>query len=100
MYNDFVLIGPKSDPAKVAGSKDILEAPRKMKERARRSSRAGIAAERIWPSWTCGRRAAIDIEKEKGPWYRETGQGMGPALNSASSMNAYFSPTAARGSLS
>jgi len=34
--------------------------------------------------------AAIDIEKEKGPWYRDTGQGMGPALNTASSMNAYI----------
>ena len=34
--------------------------------------------------------AGVDIDKEKGPWYRETGQGMGPALNTASSMNAYL----------
>src|SRR5258708_37821830 len=34
--------------------------------------------------------AQIDIDKEKGPWYRDTGQGMGPALNTAASMNAYL----------
>ena len=90
MYNDFVLIGPKQDPAKVAGGKDILEALRKI-EAAKppfvsRGDRSGThAAElRYWKD------AGIDIEKAKGPWYRDTGSGMGPALNTAASMNAYI----------
>ncbi len=90
MYNDFVLIGPKSDPAKVAGGKDILEALRKVKGAAApfvsRGDRSGthMAELALWKS------SGIEIEKEKGPWYRDTGQGMGPALNTASSMNGYI----------
>lgn len=90
MYNDFVLIGPKSDPAKVAGGKDILEAFRKIESSkapfVSRGDRSGthIAELDLW------RAAGIDIQKAKGPWYRDTGQGMGPALNTASSMNAYL----------
>jgi tungstate transport system substrate-binding protein len=90
MYNDFVLIGPKSDPAKVGGGKDILDALKKIKAAGApfvsRGDRSGthMAELDLWKG------AAIDIEKEKGPWYRDTGQGMGPALNSASSMNAYI----------
>ncbi len=90
MYNDFVLIGPKSDPAKVAGGKDILEALRKV-EAAKapfvsRGDRSGThAAElRYWKD------AGVDLEKAKGPWYRDTGSGMGPALNTAASLNAYI----------
>jgi tungstate transport system substrate-binding protein len=90
MYNDFVLVGPKSDPAKVAGDKDILDALKKVQSSAApfvsRGDRSGthIAELDLWKS------AGIDIEKAKGPWYRDTGQGMGPALNTASSMNAYI----------
>src|SRR6185503_1123726 len=90
MYNDFVLIGPKSDPARVAGGKDILDALKKVKAGGApfvsRGDRSGthMAELDLWKG------AGIDIEKEKGPWYRDTGQGMGPALNSASSMNAYI----------
>ena len=90
MYNDFVLIGPKSDPAKVAGGKDILDALKKIKATGApfvsRGDRSGthMAERALWKA------AAIDIEKQKGAWYRDTGQGMGPALNSASSMNAYI----------
>jgi tungstate transport system substrate-binding protein len=89
MYNDFVLIGPKSDPAKVAGVKDALEAFRKVKNAqapfVSRGDKSGthFAELEIWKA------AGIDIGKEKGPWYRDTGQGMGPALNSAAGMNAY-----------
>jgi len=90
MYNDFVLIGPKSDPAKVAGSHDILAALKKIKAAAAafasRGDRSGthMAELRLWKA------AGIDISKEKGPWYRDTGQGMGPALNTASGLNAYI----------
>jgi tungstate transport system substrate-binding protein len=89
MYNDFILIGPKSDPAGIAGS-DAPEALRKIKNAnaafVSRGDRSGthIAELNLWTM------AGIDIAKERGPWYRETGQGMGPALNTASAMNAYL----------
>jgi tungstate transport system substrate-binding protein len=89
MYNDFIVIGPKSDPAKVAGSKDVVDALRKIKAAGApfvsRGDRSGTHMAEV----TLWKGAGIDIDKEKGPWYRDTGQGMGPALNSASSMNAY-----------
>jgi len=90
MYNDFVLLGPESDPAKVGGGKDILAALRRIEQAkapfVSRGDRSGthMAELRLWKA------AAVDIAKEKGSWYRETGQGMGPALNTASSMNAYL----------
>jgi tungstate transport system substrate-binding protein len=89
MYNDFVLVGPKDDPAGIAGSKDVLEALRKVAAAKApfisRGDRSGThAAElRYW------REAGIDIDAAKGPWYRDIGQGMGPALNAASAVNAY-----------
>ena len=89
MYNDFVLIGPKSDPAKVAGGKDAVQAFQKI-QKARapfvsRGDRSGthFAELELWKA------AGIDIARDKESWYRETGQGMGPALNIASGMNAY-----------
>jgi tungstate transport system substrate-binding protein len=90
MYNDFVLIGPKSDPAKIGGGKDILVAMKKIEAAqapfVSRGDRSGtnMAELKLW------KEAGIDIAKTKGPWYRDTGQGMGPALNTASSMNAYI----------
>jgi tungstate transport system substrate-binding protein len=90
MYNDFVLLGPKSDPAKIGGGKDILQAFKNL-EAARalfvsRGDKSGthLAELDLWKA------AGIDIDAVKGPWYRDTGQGMGPALNTASSMNAYI----------
>jgi tungstate transport system substrate-binding protein len=89
MYNDFVLIGPKFDPAKVSGGKDIVEALKKVKSASApfvsRGDRSGTHIAEL-DLWTL---AGIDIAKEKGPWYRDTGQGMGPALNTAAAMNAY-----------
>ena len=89
MYNDFILVGPKADPAKAAG-KDILEGLRRV-EAAKapfvsRGDKSGThAAElRYW------KLAGIDLDAQKGPWYRDTGSGMGPALNTAASMNAYL----------
>lgn len=90
MYNDFVLIGPKSDPAKVAGGKDIVEALKRIKAAGApfvsRGDKSGthMAELALWKT------ASIDIEKDKGPWYRDTGQGMGPALNTAAAMNGYI----------
>jgi tungstate transport system substrate-binding protein len=90
MYNDFVIIGPRRDPAGIAGGSDTLEALRKIEATAApfvsRGDRSGTHIAEL-DLWTM---AGIDIEREKGPWYRETGQGMGPALNTASSMDAYL----------
>ena len=88
MYNDFILIGPKDDPAGIKG-KDILTALQTLKARATpfisRGDRSGtnIAELALW------KEAGIDIEQDKGPWYKEIGQGMGAALNMASASNAY-----------
>jgi tungstate transport system substrate-binding protein len=90
MYNDFVLIGPKSDPAHVGGGKDILAAFKKLEAAhapfVSRGDRSGthMAEVALWKA------AEIDLDKVKGPWYRDTGQGMGPALNTAASMGAYI----------
>jgi len=89
MYNDFVLIGPVSDPAKVRGGKDILAALKKVGEAkapfASRGDKSGThAAElRYWKA------AGVDPTAGKGTWYRETGSGMGATLNTAAGMNAY-----------
>jgi tungstate transport system substrate-binding protein len=89
MYNDFVLVGPKSDPAKISGGKDILQALGRIAAAgapfASRGDRSGThAAElRYWKA------AGVDLEPAKGKWYRETGSGMGPTLNTASGLNAY-----------
>ena len=88
MYNDFVLIGPRSDPAGIRG-KDILTALHTIKARAApfisRGDRSGtnIAELALW------KEAGIEIENDKGLWYKEIGQGMGAALNMASASNAY-----------
>ena len=90
MYNDFVLIGPKADPAKIAGRKDAADAFRRIKLAqapfVSRGDKSGthFAELEIW------KLAGIDIAKDKGMWYRDTGQGMGPALNSAAGMDAYI----------
>jgi len=90
MYNDFVLIGPKSDPAGIAGTRDVIAALRKIKAVqapfVSRGDRSGthFAELSLWKT------AGIDIAKDKGPWYRDTGSGMGPALNTAAGMNAYI----------
>jgi tungstate transport system substrate-binding protein len=90
MYNDFVIIGPRADPAHIGGGKDVIAALRAVAtgkaEFISRGDRSGThAAElRYWKD------AGIDIEAAKGPWYREIGQGMGAALNMASADNAYL----------
>ena len=88
MYNDFVLVGPKSDPAAVKG-KDIATALKAIEAKGApfvsRGDRSGTHAAEL-ALWII---AGIDIATAKGSWYREIGQGMGAALNTASAMNAY-----------
>jgi len=88
MYNDFVLIGPTSDPAGVSG-KDIESALKAIQDKAApfvsRGDKSGTHSAEL-ALW---KQAGIDIAATKGPWYREIGQGMGAALNTAGAMNGY-----------
>jgi tungstate transport system substrate-binding protein len=90
MYNDFVIIGPASDPARIAGLRDTHQALRRIAEArapfVSRGDRSGThAAElRLWQG------AGVDPAGGRGQWYREVGQGMGPALNTAAAQNAYI----------
>jgi tungstate transport system substrate-binding protein len=89
MYNDFVVIGPKSDPAKIAGGKDAVAAFKKIAAAkapfASRGDKSGtyVKEMQLW------KESGIDPESGKGSWYRSLGQGMGATLNTASGMNAY-----------
>jgi tungstate transport system substrate-binding protein len=89
MYNDFVLIGPKGDPAKVKGMKDVGKAFQTIKDKQAsfisRGDRSGthIAELKLWQD------SGIDIEKDKAAWYKSIGQGMGAALNTAQASNSY-----------
>ncbi|MCO6414958.1 substrate-binding domain-containing protein [Siccirubricoccus sp. KC 17139] len=90
MYNDFVLVGPATDPAGIAGLTDSTAALQRIAvARApfiSRGDRSGThAAElRLW------QMAGVDPVSGRGQWYREVGQGMGPALNTAAAQNAYL----------
>jgi tungstate transport system substrate-binding protein len=90
MYNDFVLIGPKSDPAGIKGSKDIADALKKIKAKGApfisRGDKSGTHSAEL----SLWKLASIDIAgTDKGEWYKEIGQGMGAALNTASASNGY-----------
>ena len=89
MYNDFVLIGPQTDPAVVKGLTDVGRALVAIKTKhapfISRGDRSGthMAELELWQT------VGIDIDKDRGPWYRSIGQGMGAALNMAASSSAY-----------
>lgn len=89
MYNDFVLVGPKSDPAGVGGTKDIAAALTTIQAKkapfVSRGDKSGthMAELALWKT------AGIDLATARGDWYREIGQGMGATLNTASAMNGY-----------
>lgn len=89
-FNDFVVVGPAADPARVAGLADATEALRRIAQARApfisRGDRSGTHASelRLW------RMAGLDPAEGRGAWYREVGQGMGPALNTAAAQNAYI----------
>jgi tungstate transport system substrate-binding protein len=89
MFNDFVIAGPAADPARVTGLRDTNEALRRIAEARTpfisRGDRSGThaAERRLW------QLAGVDPVQGRGAWYREVGQGMGPALNAAAALNAY-----------
>ena len=89
MYNDFVIVGPASDPAGVKGTSDVVTALQKIAAAkapfASRGDDSGThkAEQKLW------QEAGVDAKAASGTWYRETGSGMGPTLNTAAGMNAY-----------
>jgi tungstate transport system substrate-binding protein len=89
MYNDFIIVGPKSDPARIAGSTDAANAFKAIAQTkspfVSRGDKSGtnIAELQLWSE------SGLDLAAIRGPWYREMGQGMGAVLNSANAMAAY-----------
>jgi tungstate transport system substrate-binding protein len=94
MYNDFVIVGPNSDPAGIKGKMDVADALKTIKAKEAnffsRGDRSGThsAELALWKA------VGIDIEKDKadkklGPWYKSLGQGMGATLNTAAAGNGY-----------
>ena len=89
MYNDLILVGPKTNPAGINGTKDIVAALKTIKAKEiafiSRGDKSGthIAELDLWKA------AGIDVARDRGTWYKEIGQGMGAALNTASASNAY-----------
>lgn len=89
MYNDFVIVGPKADPARIGGGKDTVAAfamiAKAQAPFASRGDNSGThAAElRLW------KEAGVDVKAASGQWYKETGSGMGPTLNAAAALGAY-----------
>ncbi|MCK5623821.1 MAG: extracellular solute-binding protein [Alphaproteobacteria bacterium] len=89
MYNDFVIVGPAADPAKVGGMKDPLAALHKIAATqavfASRGDDSGTHKKEL----SLWKGAGLDVASASGGWYRETGSGMGATLNIAVGMGAY-----------
>jgi len=89
MYNDFVIVGPASDPAGIKGMDDVTKALTAIKEAgepfASRGDDSGTHKKELG-LWSA---AGLDASSFDAAWYRETGSGMGATLNTASGMNAY-----------
>lgn len=89
MYNDFVVVGPKADPAGIKGGNDVVAALKKIAASkapfASRGDDSGTHKKErgLWKA------AGVDIAAASGSWYRETGSGMGATLNTAAAMDAY-----------
>jgi tungstate transport system substrate-binding protein len=89
MYNDFIIVGPSSDPACIAGMDDVTKALTKIdKDQATFLSRGDDSGTNkkelgLW------KQAGLDPQSASGSWYKETGSGMGSTLNTASAMDAY-----------
>jgi tungstate transport system substrate-binding protein len=89
MYNDFVLVGPKNDPAGIKGTKDIVAALTAVKTKSAPFISRGDKSGTHQAELALWKVAGIEVEKDPGSWYKAIGQGMGAALNTASASNAY-----------
>jgi tungstate transport system substrate-binding protein len=89
MYNDFVIVGPASDPAGVKGGKDAVAALGKIAEAEAPFASRGDDSGTHKAELALWEQAGVDVAAASGSWYRETGSGMGPTLNTAAGMDAY-----------
>lgn len=89
MYNDFVIVGPKADPAKVAGSKDAANALKKIAAASAPFASRGDDSGTHKAELALWKEAGVDVKAASGGWYRSTGSGMGATLNTAAGMSAY-----------
>lgn len=89
MYNDFIIVGPEEDPARVKKSLKVIEALSDIANTkaifVSRGDDSGTHIKEI----SLWQLAGVDARKDSGTWYREAGAGMGATLNTAVSMNAY-----------
>ncbi len=89
MYNDFVIVGPPKDPAKVGGMKDPIAALKKIAAAKAAFASRGDDSGTHKKERALWKQASVDPTKASGKWYRETGSGMGATLNAAVGMGAY-----------
>ena len=89
MYNDFVIVGPPSDPAGVAGSSNVTDALQKIAEAKAPFASRGDDSGTHKAELALWKAADIDVKAASGGWYRETGSGMGATLNTGTGMGAY-----------
>ena len=90
MYNDFVIVGPAARPGRRRRRRGRVGGARRRSPRPRRRSpRAATTAAPTRPSCALWQEAGVDAAGASGTWYRETGSGMGPTLNTAAGMDAY-----------
>ena len=89
MYNDYVIVGPASDPAGIKGSKDAVDAMAKIAAAEAPFASRGDDSGTNKAELALWQEAGVDVAGASGSWYRETGSGMGPTLNTAAGMDAY-----------
>jgi tungstate transport system substrate-binding protein len=89
MYNDFVIVGPADDPAGIAGGKDAVVALEAIAGAEAAFASRGDDSGTNKAELALWQEAAVDVAAQSGSWYRETGSGMGPTLNTAAAMDAY-----------
>jgi len=89
MYNDYVIVGPAADPAGVEGSQDVVEALGRIAEGEAPFASRGDDSGTHKAELALWQEAGVDVAGASGTWYRETGSGMGPTLNTAAAMDAY-----------
>jgi tungstate transport system substrate-binding protein len=89
MYNDYVIVGPASDPAGIKGSKDAVDAMAKIAEAEAPFASRGDDSGTHKAELALWEETGTDVAGASGTWYRETGSGMGPTLNTAAGMDAY-----------
>ena len=89
MYNDFVVVGPSSDPAGIKGSNDAVDSFRKIAAAGAPFASRGDDSGTHKAELSLWQEAGVDVAAADGGWYRETGSGMGATLNTAAGMGAY-----------